>query len=200
MTALKTVFADVETTGLDPARHQAWDIALIVRTADAREEEYQWFIQPDLAAADPFALRIGRFYERTITLTEPGGDGWAEPYGAALDIARLLDSALIVAANPAFDAAFLAAFLRSHDQVAAHDYHLRDIGSLVTGYIAGVTRGYEMAAGGRPDDADWPPLRAGSVHLADMARAVGVKPEAYEAHTAIGDARMARDIWDAVMA
>jgi hypothetical protein len=56
------VFLDTETTGLDPDRNEIWDLAFI---RDGKEYEYKF--SPDLTRADPIALKIGHFYERTTT-------------------------------------------------------------------------------------------------------------------------------------
>lgn len=192
---------DVETTGLDPARHVAWDIAIV--TGDAR---HQWFVKPDLATADPFGLRVGKFYERTADLLPPlsrkQGKKWADPAKAAAQIARLLNGATLVGHNPAFDAAFIGAFLRRHGQILTADHHQIDTGTLVTGYIHGCRRGWRES--GKPASQDQYlqearyPLPKGK-HLSDMARALGIDPMGYEQHTALGDALLAMAVYDVVM-
>jgi len=191
---------DVETTGLDPVRHVAWDYAL----AGEDGTEYQWFIKPDLRNADPFALRIGRYYERTADLLPAGsrkqGPKWSDPDKAAAEMARLLDGATLLGHNPPFDAAFIGAFLRRHGHVLTADHHQIDTGTLVTGYIAGLRRGFEdcVKLGGEPVlAADYPPPKG--KHLADMARAVGVDPAAYRQHEALEDARLALAVYRTVM-
>jgi hypothetical protein len=61
---MSLAFIDTETTGLDPDRHEIWEIALIVD-----DQEYQWFLPVDLGKADPIALNIGRFHERYRSTT-----------------------------------------------------------------------------------------------------------------------------------
>jgi DNA polymerase III epsilon subunit-like protein len=187
---------DVETTGTDPGRHHAWDIA-VVEPDGAR---HQWFVKPDLGTADPHALKVGQFYRRTAGLLAPlarrQGPKWSDPAKAAVEIAVLLDGAVLLGHNPPFDAAMLAALLRRNGQVLTADHHQIDTGTLVTGFIAGVRRGYrgvtEPAVPCR-----WPDPKGR--HLADMARAVGVDPDGYEQHTALGDALLAWDTYQAVM-
>ena len=53
-------FIDTETTGLDPDRHAIWEVALITPGGD----EHVWQFPVDEMAADPFALDIGRYWDR----------------------------------------------------------------------------------------------------------------------------------------
>jgi DNA polymerase III epsilon subunit-like protein len=138
----KLTFVDLETTGLDPSRHEAWEIGLIVREdASTTDTEYLWRIKPDLTKADPTGLRIGRFYERTAglhpALSRKPGDKWADPAKTAEELARLLDGAHMVGAVPSFDAAFLERFLRRYGQAPTWHYHLVDVEALAAGYLAG---------------------------------------------------------------
>ena len=56
----RPVFIDTETTGLDPDRHAIWEVALI--TPDGNEHVWQFPV--DEMSADPFALDIGRYWDR----------------------------------------------------------------------------------------------------------------------------------------
>jgi DNA polymerase III epsilon subunit-like protein len=212
-------FVDVETTGTDPARHEVWEIALIMRrdvtvrhpdgpdTDGTEDAEYRWLVKPELSRADAGALKVGRFYQRTY-----GSTDWADSGAIALDIAAMTDGAVLVAANPAFDSAFLAAFLRAHGQCPSWDYHMTDIGSLVLGWRHGRHRGYldvidivreshrmqehcEGIGTGKPYSAE---NAAPPVKLAHAAGIAGLRAENYETHTALGDARLVRDIYDVV--
>lgn len=57
----RLVSVDLETTGLDPERHEAWEVALVF-------EDGQWacwhFPLKALHNAQPTALEVGRFYAR----------------------------------------------------------------------------------------------------------------------------------------
>jgi DNA polymerase III epsilon subunit-like protein len=187
------IFAvDCETTGTDPVRHVAWDIALVGED----KSEHQWYIKPDLKTADPVALRIGRYYERTAALRPSGTRAnvskWAKPDEAAAQIACLLDGATLLGHNPPFDAAFIGGFLRRHGHVLTADHHQIDTGTLVTGWVAGQR---SLAEEANTDLRPWPSGK----HLADMARALGIDPLGFEQHTAIGDARLAMAVYRAVM-
>lgn len=190
----KTVFADLETTGVSVDRHHLWEIGLIVRD-DAGDREYCWQVRPDLSTADPMALKIGGYYRRSAVTQNSPGVAWTIvspdlPYdptpgevrrqrtvdGLAADVARLLDGAVLAAANVAFDAAFLDKFLRANGHASAWDYHLLEIESYAAGAIG-------MA----------PPWK-----LDKLAAELGVTlPE--ERHTALADARLARDVYDAAV-
>jgi DNA polymerase III epsilon subunit-like protein len=172
-----------------------WELA-VIRDNLGFASEYQWFIKPDLTTADPMALRIGGYYLRTAELLPPlsrkQGRKWSDPAKAAAQLAGLLDGVTLVAANPAFDAAFIAAFLRRHGHVLTCDYHYRDIGTLVTGWV----HGYQTAVTRlRPGAMGGVPHLPKKQHLADMAAVAGVDPAGYDTHTALGDTRLARDIY-----
>ena len=53
-------FIDTETTGLDPDRHSIWEVGLITPDGD----EHLWQFPVEEMSADPFALEIGRYWER----------------------------------------------------------------------------------------------------------------------------------------
>lgn len=185
---MKLIFADLETTGTDPTRHHLWELALIVREDGRPDNEYCWQIRPDLTTADPMALKIGRYYERpdVFEILPVGGVARiANPHGVdasdvladvARDVAVLLNGAVLAAANVAFDRDFLGAFLRANGQALACDYHLLEIES----YAAG-------AFGIQPP---WKLDR-----LLEMG---GVVVSEEDRHSALGDARAVRDLYDAV--
>ena len=207
---------DCETTGVDPSRHHVWEIGVIVRSdadVNATDTEYCWQIRPDLTTADPFALRIGGYHQRcqvkaapigtvhtlTYPTTDPAAPATAAPPGPpraaaagseagtagqlAGQLAELLDGATLVAVNVAFDRDFLAAFLRRAGECLTADYHLVDVCALSAGWLHG--RGRAVPGRWRADE---------------LALAVGIDPAGYERHTALADARFARDVYDAVTA
>lgn len=183
---MSVVFVDCETTGLDPERHEIWELAII-----ADGNEHSWFLSPNLTKADPMGLRVGRYYERAPNLPEadPMADyvsrspGWSEPRGVAHNVAHLLDGRHLVGAVPSFDAAFLAPWLRSHGQAATWHYHLIDVEALAVGYLYGQK---SPMTGILPWNSD------------SVSRGVGVNPDDFDRHTALGDARWAKAIYEAV--
>lgn len=191
----KYVFADTETTGLDPDRCEIWEIGAILREEGQPDKEYAWQIRPTLNGAEPTGLRIGRYYQRSlVTRAQPGeawklrhpnndpGDGerdpsrWTNAAIVAADLALILDGAFLVGAVPWFDERFLQRFLAQHNQTATNHYHLVDVETLAAG-----------ALGLKPKwDFD------------SVLDAFGLKYDEADRHTALGDARMARDLFDAV--
>ena len=180
----KLVFLDTETTSLRPDR-RAWDIGLIVREPGAvdraDDREYQWFIgawELDLGNADLTSLRVGRYHDRHPQGTR--GHGYDLP-GSELDVLlqveQLTRGAIIVGAVPNFDTEVLAARMRANDLCPAWHYHLVDVETLAAG-----DRGFRPPWG-----------------FDDILAAYGLEYADADRHTAIGDARMARDLHDAVL-
>lgn len=187
------VFVDTETTGLDPERHQIWELAIIMGEGD----EYAWQLPVDLSRADPNGLRVGRFYERRAKIgktsnvatlhrvqwprpgtIEPKWDAVGLPVAAtAATVARLLDGNHVVGAVPSFDAAFLGPWLRAHGHAATWHYHLVDVEALAAGQLQA--------------EPPW--------NSQDLSRGVGVDPKGFDRHTALGDARWAKAIYEAVI-
>lgn len=198
------VFIDTETTSLRPDR-RAWEVGMI-RRADHRDadQETSFFIHIDdidLPNADPFALDVGRFWQRhpqAVTDARVGYEVhdfedtsmWSTLRGEVLDagtaaqVVRLwTHGAHLVGAVPSFDAEVLAALLRDNWLTPTWHYHLIDVENLAVGWLAG--RGETVL----------PPWKS-----ADLSRMVGVDAATdEERHTALGDARWAARIFDRVM-
>ncbi|MEU3620638.1 3'-5' exonuclease [Streptomyces sp. NPDC006872] len=188
-------FVDTETTGLDPFLHDAWEIAVILR-ADGQDEEHVVRIEPDLSNATAEALRINRYHERT---SAPGWV-WDDRETAARRLHTLLDGAVLVGSNVAFDAEMLThLFGRYYDQPRPWHYRTVDIVTLAVGSLYG--RASEWTR--HQCDATWYGKVAKAVgwpwRTHDVSRLVEVDPPAADvAHTALGDARWARSVWDGV--
>lgn len=141
MTARHLVVVDVETSGLDPARHSVVEVAWWNLTTDARGH----FIPPHdpstvLAEAEIEALRVNRYVDRI-----PGEQqDWKNEELARLheqfydwgdnDVLRHT----LAGANPAFDAAFLAVLfgnLEYHDGRRPWHHRLWDLSAYAAGVL-----------------------------------------------------------------
>jgi hypothetical protein len=198
------VIVDVETTSLTPDYQTGsgviWELAVIERATGA---EHLWRMKPDLGVADPSALSVGQFYKRTeameswispgtADLARPQNEAgipvhcWSSAPNLAAEVARMLDGATVIAANPAFDTAFLAAFLRWHSQAPTWHYRLRDIGSMAWAWLQ---------AHHLPHHLDTPAIDAGTD---DLACAMGIDAAGFGRHSALGDCRLVAAMLDVI--
>lgn len=201
----RLAFVDCETTGLDPLRHEVWEVALVVRTLPDEEgksppdEERHWFLPVDLGAADPVALSIGGYYERyeappaqrDVTRGGVKYREWIDHVGEfATEFARLTHGAQLVGAVPSFDAGFLGPLLRTHGACPGWHYHLIDVEPLAWGWVHGRRKQLTKIVdglGSRPDYAD---LRVALVAelrgLEAAIKAIGLPFESEELSRACG--------------
>ena len=198
-------FVDTETTHLDAEIGEAWEVAVILREFDDNEPtdtEYVWQIRPSLATADPESLKIGRYLER-FAVPVHAEAAWTG-YGSdpALPMTRaevingilsVLRGAVLIGSNPAFDDRFLRKLLGP----GSAQWHYRPvcIATLAAGWKLGMAE-LLRRMGGKPYPSDEVSFPFSS---RDLSRWVGVEPPKDDvAHTALGDARWARDVFDAV--
>ena len=178
-------FLDIETTGLDPHRAEIWEVGLVNRyyagePARYQEQEHHWFLKVDhLETAEQVALDIGGYHVR-----HPEGDVmWeakvrvTQPFDFARDFERLTRGATLVGANVRFDERFLNDYLRAHHRLPGWFFRMIDVEALVQGY-----KGLRKPTG-----------------LAKCANLMEIVNN-YEAHTALDDAKLARDVYDSVIA
>lgn len=182
----KIAFCDSETTGLNPERHPMWEIAIILPDTD---EEHVWqasLTPTEIRNADPIALRINGFEDRYDPLT-------ALRRGASAIRARdLLTGRHIVGAVPSFDEErlrreYVEAF-GWPDRFPWH-YRLVCVEALAVGFIACGSREYHSV---NEVGLPWDSHRLGEILGVDPT------PEA-ERHTALGDARWARRMYEAIV-
>ncbi len=214
MTTTPIVFLDTETDGVHPGR-KVWEVAMIRRDEDG-ERETSFFVEIDLSTADPFGLKVGRFYDRHPmgrVLAELDEHQWDSEvdyypeYRAALAVARWTHGAHIVGMVPNFDTEVLANLLRAQQLTPAWHYHLIDVENMILGYIARERHDEEIFLFNTTDEVR--NVRGTSVldrrtamltppyDSEALSHAIGVEPPSEdERHTAMGDAKWCARIWD----
>lgn len=165
---------DVETTGLRPGSEDVWEVACIDLDTDT---EHVWRIEPRpgvVARMHPDALAVNHYHSRTCA---PDWT-WDDPVKACEQLADLLDGAHLVGASPAFDTAHLIEMFRRHYIVPpAWRHRLVDVEAMAAGLFG------------------WTVPRS----LSDTAAELGIDVDGYERHTALGDARLTRDVHRAIL-
>lgn len=178
------VFLDTETTSLRHDR-RAWEIGLLFRRNGATTAHH-WLIDRDdldLGNADLMSLKIGKFFERhpQFRLDQVGEDGdllVTLEADALREIEAFTRGATIVGAVPNFDAEVLGNRMRAHGICPSWHYHLVDVETL--------------AAGAKRMPPPW--------DFDALLKEFGLTYDEADRHTALGDARMVRDLYDAVLA
>jgi hypothetical protein len=184
-TVTRIAFVDTETTGLS-LDDDIWEFAAIVREEDGTETTCHMFIQHDFLKCAELPEPFRSDHEARFA---PGA--LAEPQEQAAErIAALLANRIhIVGAVPNFDTERLALLLCRFGIQPGWHYHLIDVEALAVGYLHGRWAA-SGAAGVRDVSLPW--------NSNDLSRAVGVDPDQFDRHTALGDAKWARAIYDAI--
>ncbi len=213
----KICFIDTETTSLRPDR-RAWEVGLIVRRIAAPDHEIQLFIRAedlDLGNADLMSLNIGRYYERHPqgcgNGTIQAGARLVSEADALAEVEFLTRGAHLVGAVPNFDADVLGQRMRANGICPSWHYHLICVENLAVGWLNGrrarqneIVDGYPLENDGKeaPGLVRWNSPGPWDVPLPwksdDLSAALGIKVSDEDRHTALGDARWAMRIYDAV--
>lgn len=175
-------FVDNETTGLDRDLRQVWESALILPDGT----EHVWQLPVDLGKADPKSLAMNGFHERRA----PASNLTALRTFAA-EFARLTYGLHLAGANVYFDEGDLWSILRANGECPMWHYHLIDVEALAAGCLARQRDALGSEAGGFDPRPPW--------KHTDLVRAMGLNPDDYDRHSALGDARMAKAVYEAVM-
>lgn len=136
------VYLDTETTGLDPMKHDIWEIAYAVDNGPI----VSTFLPMDrFQNASIDALMVGNFHKRF----QATNDDWSV-YDFDIELRRALTGATLVGANPSFDAGFLRwGWWELHPQPTPWNYRMLDIEAFAMGAL-----GYELPQGLRRISSD----------------------------------------------
>ena len=173
--AAPLAFIDTETTGLDEAVHEIFEIAVIRRDEHGVDREWNVWLPVDVSKANPQALELNGYELRRAQRAAVGLHDTV-PEAAVAELVELTAGVPIVAMNPGFDVRFLTPLLARFGRRAQWHYSPVDCKSLIAGALR--------------IPPPWSSER--------LARALGVDPDAYERHGALGDCRYVRDCYNRV--
>ena len=203
---MQLAFVDTETLGLDHVNHPIFEVAIVLRDEETTSKgfiattdtRHRWTFHPgrQLACADPTALRLNHFYDRYEDLPKDlvTARYWLNDVEqlvptraeALLEIVHLTNGRHLVGAIPSFDAERIETMLREGGMCPAWHHHLIDVEAMAVGWLAGRGRRLDKFT----SDRGWDSRK--------LADAIGA-PRLDDAHTALGDALWARDMYDAIM-
>lgn len=169
---MNVIFIDCESTGLEPGRHEPWEVAIVEE--DGTEHVWCWRPRSSVVeAADDLALEIGGFHNRA-----PADRSVDDEMSAVDAVAALTEDSILVGSNPSFDAGMLAPWLRGWGYEPAWHYRTGCVATMAYGWLHGRHDALDV-------DYNLPlPWRSD-----DLSRACGVEPPiGDERHTALGDA------------
>lgn len=135
------LFVDVETTGLDPLKHELIEIAAIRTTFDGLhiKESFEAKLRPQhLERAEPKALEVNGYNE-----VEWAPERCIAPESVVKTLASMAANAVLVGHNISFDENFLVALYTSQGLPSPFGYHKVDTVALawpffVNGTLSGL--------------------------------------------------------------
>lgn len=220
----KLAFIDTETTGLDPRRHEIWEVGLIMADQDGTErDEYVWQLPVDEAEADLIGMEIGMYRQRRWRDSDNASQATVDaamagtwPRGAdthvivpdldmdvwARKFSRLTWGAVLVGIVPSFDERRLHELLRRHGSIPAWHYQPICAETLAAGWLAGWVAGWVAGSDGPTSNEAAAIARSVPWNSGEISRMLDVDPpkDGEDRHTALGDARWAERLWRAVFA
>jgi len=172
------VFLDTETTGLDPEDH-IWEIAAVRVDPDGMHTEFHAFVIHDYARAqhlpDQFrADHAARYFTNTAITAREMCAALRALFDPPEDYRA---RAHVVGAVPSFDTERIARLMLQYGMEVPWHHHLIDAEVLAAG----------MMRCSPPWDSE------------DLSRLVGVDPDLFVRHSALGDVRWAMALYDAVL-
>lgn len=180
----RIAFVDLETTGLDPLKHEIIEIGIVLadQHGDLFGEQTLEFISeheirltPEhIETADPVALKVSRYHERDWSHAVAQKDGIATAV-------KLIEGCVFVGQNVAFDWSFLICSGKTYgiDIDSKVHYHKLDLASMAFGKL-------------------YHDKRLRKFSLREMADYFGVVN--HDAHTALADARATFEVCKKLLA
>lgn len=179
--------------------------------------ERTWQLPVDVSKADPMALSMNGWYTRSLQ-HKHGDKAWEsvgdpEPWSHerwAREFMELVHGCTLIGAVPSFDERFLTRALRQGGGVPCWHYQPIDVETLAAGWVLGQAEVLLSLGGQRYDKSDMAVSDRMLVSLAAefmtppwdseaLSKAIGVNPDLFERHSALGDCRWAKAIWDVIM-
>ena len=193
------VFVDTETTGLDPRRHEIWEIAIIEESGT----EHLWYPTLEhLENADLIALNIGKWKERSLDKSRVYDDYHfnLDNFQIAEQVMKLTWGQHLVGAVPSFDEERLRNFLHRWKLCGGWHYHLIDVEALAIGYLRGKNSWPINDNGEQQYNPPWKSDHVWNAIIAyTRANYIDREDEKYAKHTAMGDARLVKDLYELIM-
>lgn len=192
------LFLDTETTGVE-LDADVWEVAAVKRGPRGREVSVHFYVQHDTRKCNRLPERFLMDHRERFPMSDT--DRWAPGVLSREDAGRALAELLgdrphLVGAVPDFDAWRLEPYLQAAGVEERWHYHLIDVENLAVGYLFGR---YGANGTQRPNEAEGEAVQL-PWDSNKLSAAVGVDPDRYPRHTAMGDVMWARAIFDAVTA
>jgi hypothetical protein len=195
------IFLDIESTGVEDDA-DIWEFAAI-RRQDGEQTDLHLFVRHDPFKCAKLPDLPGKPFQTDHRARFPGArdgcianGGWSPgtvtPERAAFEVWRftapVFDSRQVphlVGCMPHVDVGWLKRIMRPAGYEPAWSYHLTDVENLARGWLR---------ARDPRNPAIGPPWRSD-----DVFRAVGVDPDQFDRHTAMGDVLLAVAVYDQLM-
>jgi len=171
------VIVDTETLGLDPDA-PIWEFAAMRFAPGLPVQSAQFFIEHDGGPwyEDMTIEFLNDYRDRYLPLAS------LDEGKAVEEIYFITNGAVLVGCNPGFDTERLAKLMRRNGIEPAWHYHPLDSASMAIGYLAGQMRLFP------------PPWKSNT-----LSAAVGVDPERFARHTAMGDVQWTQALVQKIM-
>lgn len=178
---MKLFFADTETTGLDPAANEMFQLAFLIEINGKVVEEANITFRPERwDSISPEALEITGKTKEELRSYAPKQEGYKKLIallGKYVDRYDKSDKMIWIGQNPDFDVRFLRNFFREMGDKFFGSWWDPRPADLISLAVASKTRGV---------------FNPENFKLATLASAFGIQ---FDAHDALADVRVTRQVW-----